>query len=130
AGYEKMDWPVLHVTGWYDPCAPGSLHHFREMLARSPAANRQALLLGAWNHGGACKTGEAVPGAHDPAPDTSLDLPYVWLEWFDRWLAGRPGARKEGPRVRYYALGGGGRDAQARPPRGARAVGAAPPARR
>jgi putative CocE/NonD family hydrolase len=25
-GYERMDWPVLHVTGWYDPCAPGTLH--------------------------------------------------------------------------------------------------------
>ena len=119
-GYEKMDWPVLHVTGWYDPCAPGSLHHFREMEARSPAAGRQVLLLGAWNHGGACKTGEAVPGAHDPMPDASLDLRSVWLEWFDRWLAGRPGARETWPRVRYYAMGGGWRDTDAWPPRGAR----------
>ena len=121
-GYEKMDWPVLHITGWYDPCAPGSLHHFREMLARSPAADRQALLLGAWNHGGACKTGQLVPGSHDAAPDASLDLHKVWLEWFDRWLAGRPGARETWPRVRYYALGGGWRDADAWPPREARLV--------
>jgi putative CocE/NonD family hydrolase len=116
-GYEKMDWPVLHVTGWYDPCAPGTLHHFREMRARSPAADRQALLLGAWNHVGACATGDVVPGAHDPAPAASLDLRRVWLEWFDRWLAGRPGAREAWPRVRYYAIGGGWRDADAWPPR-------------
>jgi putative CocE/NonD family hydrolase len=121
-GYEKMDWPVLHITGWYDPCAPGSLHHFREMLARSPAADRQALLLGAWNHGGGCKTGQLVPGSHDAAPDASLDLHKVWLEWFDRWLAGRPGARETWPRVRYYALGGGWRDADGWPPREARLV--------
>jgi hypothetical protein len=44
----------------------------------------------------------------------------VWLEWFDRWLSGRPGARETWPRVRYYALGGGWRDADTWPPREAR----------
>src|SRR5262245_7369123 len=115
-----MDWPVPHVQGWIVPFVPGTLHHFREMMARSPAASRQTLLLGAWNHGGACKTGELVPGCHDPNPDASLDLHKVWLEWFDRWLAARPGARKTWPRVRYYALGGGWRDADAWPPGEAR----------
>jgi len=124
-GYERMDWPVLHITGWYDPCAPGTLHHFRKMLAHSPAAERQALLLGAWNHGGACKTGEFVPGHHDWAPDASLDLHGVWLEWFDRWLAGRSDARQTWPRVRYYALGVGWRDADAWPPREAWPLGLA-----
>ena len=33
-----MDIPVLHVTGWFDGCAPGEFHHYHEMRERSPAA--------------------------------------------------------------------------------------------
>ena len=68
-----MDLPALHVTGWFDGCAPGEFHHFREMVARSPAARDQSLLVGAWGHGGACTTGRAIAGAFDLGPEASLD---------------------------------------------------------
>jgi putative CocE/NonD family hydrolase len=87
------------------------------MVARSPAAARQSLLLGAWDHAGACVTGVAVPGTLDLGPSASLDLPAVWLEWFDRWLSNRPGARQSWPVVRYFAMGANRwRDADAWPP--------------
>ena len=118
-GYEQMDIPVLHVTGWFDGCAPGSFHHFQEMTARSPAAASQSLLVGAWGHGAACSSGLAIEGAFDLGPDASLDLTAIWLAWFDRWLRGIPGQTL--PPVRYFAMGANAwRDADAWPPRDAR----------
>jgi len=116
-GYETFDLPVLHITGWFDACAPGELHHFREMVTKSPAAERQTLLLGAWDHGGACGTGKAVAGEFDLGPDATIDIRQVWLDWFDTWL--RTGAKpsQDWPRVRYYAMGANRwSDADAWPP--------------
>jgi putative CocE/NonD family hydrolase len=114
-GYDAMDFPALHITGWFDACAPGEFHHFREMIAASPAAGRQSLLLGAWDHGGACTTGQAVAGALDLGAASSLDLPGIWLAWFDRWLRNRGGATW--PTVRYFAMGANAwRDADGWPP--------------
>lgn len=102
-GYEHMDIPVLHITGWFDGCAPGSLHHFREMTRRSPVADKQRLLLGAWGHGGACRSGRAIAGAWNLGEQANLDLPGIWLDWFDRWLRGQEGETP--PPVRYFAMG-------------------------
>ncbi len=103
SGYEAMDLPALHITGWFDACAPGELHHYHEMTALSPAAAAQSLLVGPWDHGGACATGQAVAGALDFGADGSIDLPGVWLTWFDRWLRGLDG--EPFPPVRYFAMG-------------------------
>jgi putative CocE/NonD family hydrolase len=44
-------------------------------------------------------------------------MPGVWGEWFDRWLMDRPGARREWPTVRYFAMGANRwRDSDAWPP--------------
>lgn len=119
SGYEQMDIPVLHVTGWFDGCAPGSFHHFQEMTAKSPAADRQSLLVGAWGHGAACNTGLAIEGAVDLGPKASLDLTTIWLAWFDRWL--RDGAATDLPPVRYFTMGDNAwRNADAWPPSDAR----------
>jgi putative CocE/NonD family hydrolase len=101
--YDTIDLPALHVTGWFDACAPGELHHYREMVAASPAANDQALLLGAWGHGGACATGEVIAGEFDLGPEASIDMQAVWLAWFDRWLRGIEG--ESWPAVRYFTMG-------------------------
>jgi uncharacterized protein len=114
-GYEEMDFPALHVTGWFDACARGELHHYRQMVALSPASRDQSLLLGAWGHGGACTTGCVIEGAFDLGSEASIDLPAVWLTWFDRWLRGVESELM--PPVRYFAMGANAwRDADAWPP--------------
>jgi predicted acyl esterase len=46
-GYEAMELPAPHITGWFDACALVEFHHFHEMVQRSPAAAAQSLLVGA-----------------------------------------------------------------------------------
>jgi putative CocE/NonD family hydrolase len=106
--YAQIDVPVLHITGYYDACAPGQLHHFHSMRRLSPAADRQHLLIGAWNHGQSVHSGRAVDstllGLGDSA---SLELRPVWLAWFDRWLKGLPNEVDGWQAVRYYSMGEG-----------------------
>ena len=91
----------MHVTGWFDACAPGEFHHYHQMVALSPASRDQSLLVGAWGHGGACTTGQAIEGVFDLGSEASIDLPAVWLTWFDRWLRGVESELV--PPVRYFA---------------------------
>jgi putative CocE/NonD family hydrolase len=104
AGYEAIDIPVLHMTGWFDGCAPGQYHHFAQMSRLSPAASRQSLVVGPWDHGGAVVTGLAVGGDLEIGAQGSVGLPQYWLPWFDRWLKSDKAA-KELPTVTYFTLG-------------------------
>ncbi len=106
SGYEQMDIPVLHVTGWFDGCAPGEYHHFHQMRKLSPAADRQSLLVGPWDHHGAVVTGEAVGGDLAISAQGTVDLRLVWERWFARWLKGNEASAACGEAaVRYYSLG-------------------------
>lgn len=123
-GYEQMDIPVLHLTGWFDGCAPGEFHHFHQMRSRSPAADRQSLMVGPWDHGGAVVTGLAVEGDLAISAQGTVDLRLVWERWFARYLKDEPahaGAGGAGgdPAVRYYLLGANEwRSASSWPPAG------------
>jgi len=106
-GYEQMDIPVLHLTGWFDACAPGEYHHFRQMRQRSPAADRQSLVIGPWDHGGAVVTGAAVEGDLAIGARGTVDIRLAWERWFARWLKGTAGGEHD-PAVRYFCLGNNG----------------------
>jgi uncharacterized protein len=119
-GYEQMDIPVLHLTGWWDACAPGEYHHFHQMRKLSPAAGRQALVVGPWDHGGAVVTGLAVEGDLAISAQGTVDLRVVWERWFARWLKGDPADSQEAA-VRYYSLGANEwRESSSWPPAGSK----------
>ncbi len=103
-GYEQMDIPVLHLTGWYDACAPGEYHHFRELRKASPAGHRQAMVIGPWDHHGAVVTGQAVGGDLEISAQGTVDIRLLWERWFARWLKDSPDAEADA-QVRYYSLG-------------------------
>lgn len=102
-GYEEMDLPALHVTGWWDGCAPGQYHHFHEMTDRSPASDRQSLVVGPWEHIGACWTGEPIKSVLPVGTKGKLDMMELWLRWFSTWL--KHEEVEKPPRVRYFCLG-------------------------
>ena len=104
SGYERMDIPVLHLTGWFDACAPGEYHHFYELRKASPAGHRQALVIGPWDHQAAVVTGLAVEGDLAISAQGTLDIRLLWERWFAQWLKDEsPG--EDDMAVRYYSLG-------------------------
>ena len=52
--YQRMNFPVLTVTGYYDDDQPGSLHYYRNYVAHAPAAAiaQLHLVIGPWDHPG------------------------------------------------------------------------------
>lgn len=119
-GYEQMDVAVLQVTGWWDACSPGEYHHFRLMADRSKATGRHALVVGPFDHHAAVVTGQVVGGDLEIPVSGALGMETMWLDWFDRHLAGArhagadPAGRPAGaaaaaheawPVVRYFCLG-------------------------
>jgi hypothetical protein len=108
------------VTGWFDGCAPGELHHFRQMRERSPAAGRQSLVVGPWDHHAAVVTGLAVQGDLAISSQGTVDLRLAWERWFARWLKGEPAGAGD-PGVRYYSLGANQwRESSSWPPAGSK----------
>lgn len=103
-GYDRMDIPVLHLTGWFDGCAPGEYHHFHELRKASPAGHRQALVIGPWDHHAAVVTGLAVEGDLAIGAQGTVDIRLLWERWFARWLKDEPAGDDDAP-VRYYSLG-------------------------
>jgi len=107
--YAQMDFPVLHITGFYDACAAGQLHHFQQMKDVSPAKNAQHLLFGPWDHHNAIHTGRAVENEHlGLNSDANINLRRIWLQWLDHWMKGKQNEVPDWRPVRYYAMGAGG----------------------
>lgn len=80
AAYQAIDVPALHVGGWWDRLARGTVGNFaapRAQAATSRARDAQRLVIGPWRH---------MPWSPVPEPGPSGVLPY------DPWLAvNRPG---------------------------------------
>ena len=133
--YEQTaDIPMLHVGGWYDSYAPGTIQSFVELsrLKSSP----MTLVMGPWTHGGYSRSyaGDIEFGAAAAIPDFAREF---HRRWFDRHLKGRadlglfadpdrPGGAPDDP-VAIFVMGGGdGRRGRRRPSLPRRQVGRRP----
>jgi len=83
--YPSIDVPVLHVGGWYDLFAKGTLRNF-EGLKREAGSKRsrgaQKLLVGPWQH----LPWTRVVGDVDFGPEASSVVDDWQLAWFDQFL--------------------------------------------
>ena len=104
ADFADMDVPALTVTGWYDADQPGAFHYWRGMRAHSPAANRQYLLAGPWDHGETRTGGTPRIGELD-RPGSVMDIDGLAMEWFDWCLKGDGDGEFDLPRARVYLTG-------------------------
>jgi hypothetical protein len=103
ADFSRIDVPALHVAGWYDVFATGSLRNFGGMQrGGGPAAvGKQELVVGPWHHMPWLSLDTV---GHEPADHTVVDR---WqLAFFDRHLKGAGGAG-DGNRVRVWLMGEG-----------------------
>ncbi|MDE2663458.1 MAG: CocE/NonD family hydrolase [Gemmatimonadota bacterium] len=111
---ETSDIPMLHVGGWYDSYAPGTIQSFVELSRRK--SSPMTLLMGPWTHGGNSRShaGDIEFGAEAAVEDFSREF---HLRWFDRHLRGQSGndlfesdvrlaGEAAGP-VTIFVMGGG-----------------------
>ncbi|WP_458317063.1 CocE/NonD family hydrolase [Mycolicibacterium brisbanense] len=103
--YSTIDVPCLHVTGWYDlEDLLGAFHHYEHMMADSPAADRQRLLVGPWSH-----VKSRFPDRRyadiDFGTDAAVDMDAEHLRWFDYWLKGIDNGVAEDPPVSLFEPG-------------------------
>ncbi len=102
-GHDRMDVATLQVTGWWDECAPGDFHHFREISRTSDDSHSHTFVVGPWDHAGACVTGERVGGPLEIGPTGQLDMLHLWERWFSAQL--KDAETDQGNSVRYFCLG-------------------------
>lgn len=101
------DIPMLHVGGWYDSYAPGTIQSFTELSHRKTAPMR--LVMGPWTHGANTRStaGGIALGADAAIPDFAREF---HLRWFDHHLKGQgsgdPFPEATGP-VTLFVMGGG-----------------------
>jgi uncharacterized protein len=105
--YAEIDVPVYHFSSWFDLFLGAQLDHFQGIRAhgRSPLCRRsQRLVIGPWNHGPGTAGNRRV-GELDFGPQAELDLPALWVSWFDYWLKGVDNGALDGPPVRVFLMG-------------------------
>jgi putative CocE/NonD family hydrolase len=102
--FQKIDLPVLHITGWFDGDQWGELFLYNSMMKESPAADRQWLLSGPWDHGGTRTPRQAI-GGRDFGPEALTNMNDVHLRFFDHWLKGEGNGAEGDPKVRIFTMG-------------------------
>lgn len=103
----EVEAPALHIGGWYDVFAQGTLDGFSELQAAGGpgARGNQHLVMGPWTHGsiGESEAGELV------YPETAaLDPIEALTDWFDYWLGDEDSGVDDWPAVRVFLMGAAG----------------------
>ncbi len=104
--YERMNFPVLTATGYFDDDQPGALRYYRSYIAHAPPGEeaKTCLVIGPWDHSGTQLPQKMIEGL--AIPDAAvLDMGKLHADWYD-WVLGR-GPRPDflRDRVAYFMLG-------------------------
>lgn len=100
--YGSMDVPALHIGGWYDAFADGTIRNFAGLSHRPDAdadGPSQRLIIGPWHH---------IPrltslSETEFGPEAFPSIDSEQLRWFDFWLR-EAGTPTDGA-VRVFAMG-------------------------
>ena len=76
----KIDLPMLHVGGWFDPYLRGTLNLYQAMVKQ--CQQPQHLLVGPWGH---LPWGTKL-GAVDYGSEAQNPIDEIQIRWFDYWL--------------------------------------------
>lgn len=102
--FDRVQVPVLHVSGWYDDALRATPVNFEGMRkGGAPGArDRQKMVIGPWPHqiNSTARLGEV-----DFGPTAIIDLQGLQVRWFDRWLKQEANGIEAEPAVRVFAMG-------------------------
>jgi uncharacterized protein len=93
------DLPMLHIGGWFDTFARGTLHLYQAMARQSQQP--QHLVMGPWAH---LPWGRRV-GELDYGEAAINPCDRLQIQWFDHWLKGIDHGLLAEPSVRLFAMG-------------------------
>lgn len=103
--YRTLEVPCLHVAGWHDrEDLLGAFHHYESMMADSPRAADQWLIVGPWPHVGT-RYPQSSYGGVTYGPHAALEMDQIQLRFFDHWLKGLDGGWSAEPHVRVFETG-------------------------
>ena len=103
--YERINIPILTITGHYDDDQPGAMHYYQQhMRSASPARQQHYLIIGPWDHAGT-RTPNQEFGGLKFKEACLLDLNKLHTEWYDWTLKGGPKPDFLKQRVAYYLAG-------------------------
>jgi hypothetical protein len=92
--------PAFHQSGWFDGDGIGTKLNYLSMTAAGHPY--QKLVLGPWGHQD--KATRQI-GDLDFGPQALLDLPRLYLRWFDYWLKGVDNGILKEPLVKIFVMG-------------------------
>ncbi|CAN5499436.1 CocE/NonD family hydrolase [soil metagenome] len=120
--FQHIDLPVMHITGWFDGDQWGELFLWNGMIDESPAAEKQWLVSGPWDHAGTRVPKDSL-GGREFGPTAIVDMLTIHLRFFERWLKGVENGQDADPKVRIFAMGENEwRDHEVWPPAGTTAT--------
>jgi len=104
--YQKLEIPILTITGIYDDDQPGALHYYREHMRHAPLAvqSKHYLVIGPWSHAGCIDPCQEFGGIKC-AGTAVVDLAGLHLAWYSWIMQGgsKPEFLKD--QVAYYVMG-------------------------
>jgi uncharacterized protein len=102
--YEKFNFPVLNIGGWFDIFQGGAIDNFQRSHPQSSSGAREAhrLIIGPWTHS---DNPSRQVGAVDFGPESVLSWREITLRWLDHNVKGiENGVEKEAP-VKLFTMG-------------------------
>jgi putative CocE/NonD family hydrolase len=102
--YDRVEVPILHISGWYDDEQIGTPLNFIGMTTKGPEGIRkkQKMLMGPWPH--AINSTSKLAGV-DFGPSATIDLNGYFRRWFDYWLKDKDTGILSEPPVRIFVMG-------------------------
>ena len=105
ANSSKINVPAIHVGGWFDTFALGTIDAYRtrQHHGGEGARGKQHLVMGPWTHG--VNEPLIMPVAGKQFPNFRMPLAYTVEAWIERWLRGPGNPASPLPAVAYYVMG-------------------------
>ena len=106
AEYQRIEMPILTITGHYDGDQTGAMHYYRQHMLHGSESGKAKhfLVMGPWDHAGT-RTPNAEFGGLKFGSASLVDLNKLHREWYAWTMQAGPQPEFLKERVAYYVMG-------------------------